>query len=253
MAWNPEIYNQFKNERYQPFYDLISHIEKRQHMHVLDLGCGTGELTNHLAEQLDEATVIGIDNSAEMLSKAPKKEHLLFEEKDIETVLNEESKWDLIVANASLQWVDHHQALIPRIISKLNPNGQVAIQMPLQSENLLNQLLFNLAKEEPYTSALRSYNRVSPVLSMDEYAKILFDHRAISMTIYQKMYPIIAQQHEDLYNFISGSALIPYLEKLDNTTAQEFTSDFKRSIAQEFPEMPAIYAFKRIIIYAKFQ
>ncbi|MHC8949130.1 methyltransferase domain-containing protein [Sphingobacterium hungaricum] len=252
MAWNPDVYNQFKNERYQPFYDLISHIEKRQHMHVLDLGCGTGELTNHLAEQLDGATVVGVDNSAEMLSKAPKKDTIVFEEKSIETVLDEDRKWDVIVANASLQWIDDHEALIPKIISRLKPNGQVAIQMPLQSENLLNQLLFNLANQEPYRSSLQGYNRVSPVLSMDAYAKILFEHQAVAMTIYQKMYPIIAKQQDELFNFISGSALIPYLEKLNVETALKFTADFKKSIDQEFPEMPAIYAFKRIILHAKF-
>jgi len=67
MPWNPEIYNQFKEERYQPFYDLISHIHHKSGMNIIDLGCGTGELTKILADKFKDSTVLGIDTSAEML------------------------------------------------------------------------------------------------------------------------------------------------------------------------------------------
>ncbi len=144
MPWDPNKYNEFKKERYKPFFDLISHLQNQPNLQVIDLGCGTGELTQILAEQLTSATVLGIDNSASMLTKAPAGiSNLSFQEITIEQQLSKSTKWDIIVANASLQWIDNHELLFPQIIKLLNPNGQLAIQMPSQTENILNKLLWN--------------------------------------------------------------------------------------------------------------
>lgn len=52
----------------------------------------------------------------------------------------------------------------------------------------------------------RRGRRYSPVLSIDQYAQIMFDGELEDIQVMQKIYPIIAQDHEALYNFISGSA-----------------------------------------------
>jgi len=65
------------------------------------------------------------------------------------------------------------------------------------------------------------------------------------------VYPIIADDHETLFNFISGSALIPYLERLDEEQQKSFTAEFKKRIEKNFPKLPAIYAFKRILMYGR--
>ena len=70
MAWSPDKYEQFKKERYAPFEDLLKLVRVRPGMQVVDLGCGTGELTRRLADALPESCVVGIDSSAEMLAKA---------------------------------------------------------------------------------------------------------------------------------------------------------------------------------------
>ncbi|MFT3982239.1 MAG: methyltransferase domain-containing protein [Ferruginibacter sp.] len=252
MPWNPDTYNQFKKERYQPFFDLISHIEERPGLRILDLGCGTGELTQVLAEKFTGSNVTGIDNSAEMLAQAPQYSGLSFQLRSIEEQLNDSSKWDLIVANASLQWVDDHPALINTIIDKLNTNGQLAIQMPSQTENILNRLLQQLVQEPLYTEALNGWMRPSPVLSLEAYTELFFRRAAGNMVIYQKVYPIIAQSHDALYEFISGSAMVPYMERLPAAMHSQFEADFRQRIAGYFTQLPAIYAFKRIILYARF-
>ena len=43
--WSPEQYLRFEKERAQPFYDLLSMVERRPQMRVIDLGCGSGALT----------------------------------------------------------------------------------------------------------------------------------------------------------------------------------------------------------------
>ncbi|MFH7001968.1 methyltransferase domain-containing protein [Flavobacterium bizetiae] len=253
MPWNPEIYNKFKNIRYQPFYDLADFIEPVSGMKAIDLGCGTGEQTAILADKFAEANFLGVDSSAEMLeqSKSLETDNLNFRKATTEETLKSGEKWDLIFSNAALQWSNDHETLFTELIKLVNPKGQFAVQMPVQPENKLNVILAELVDEEPFKSYLKGYKRDSPVLSIDEYAQILFDGGLEDLKILQKVYPIIANDHETLYNFISGSALIPYIERLDGDEKALFINTYKKRIALHFPKLPAIYSFKRLLLYGK--
>ncbi|PBJ06826.1 methyltransferase domain-containing protein [Flavobacterium sp. ACN6] len=252
MTWDPKKYNEFKEERSKPFEDLTSHIVDQPNLKVLDLGCGTGELTKKLSEKLNNPTVLGIDNSAEMLPKAPLGENLKFEERTILDQLNTDKKWDLIFSNAALQWIDDHNELFPKIISCINPGGQLAVQMPQQNENILNKILLNLVQEEPFSSYLKNWTRPSPVLTLDEYAKILFENGGKNLNIYEKVYPLISNSKNDFFDFISGSALTVYQERLKENEFEELSNELKKRINAYFPVVPSIYAFRRLILYAKF-
>lgn len=253
MPWNPEVYNQFKSIRFQPFFDLMDLIEHKPKMQAVDLGCGTGEQTAILAERFEDACFLGIDSSEAMLSAKPavKTERLAFKQSSTEAWLQEAQTWDLVFSNAALQWSEDHKDLFPKLISKINPGGQLAIQMPYQPGNILNQLLAELAEEAPYKSQLKNWNRPSSVLTLDEYAQILFENGIKDIQLFQKVYPIIAEDNDTLFRFISGSALIPYLERLDESQGEIFQGAFKEKITQAFPKFPAIYAFKRLLIYGK--
>ena len=253
MPWNPEIYNTFKSIRYQPFYDLISLISDENLNNCVDVGCGTGEQTAILSEKFKQASFLGIDSSAEMLEKSKDLEHenLSFEQTTIEEFADSDSKFDLIFSNAALQWSDNHVELFPKLISKLNDNGQFAIQMPCQKENILNIILSELVQEQPYSDFLSGYHQESPLLSIDEYVKIMFDEGLKDLNISLRVYPIYANNETELYNFISGSALIPYMERLTVHEQELFVKEFLRRIKNYFEPFPAIYSFKRLLIYGR--
>lgn len=253
MPWNPDVYNQFKDIRFKPFYDLADLITEETPMKAVDLGCGTGEQTAILTEKFPHAEFTGIDSSPEMLekSKTLENERLHFKMATTEEMLNSNESWDLIFSNAALQWSDDHVTLFPKLITKLKTNGQLAIQMPYQPGNTLNKILYSLAEEKPFKTQLNGWNRPSAVLTIDEYAQLLFENGIEDLNLSQKVYPIIAADHETLYNFISGSALIPYLERLNQEQQNEFTTEFKKRIAEAFPKLPTIYAFKRILMYGR--
>ena len=253
MPWDPEIYNQFKAIRFKPFYDLMELISAEKQMQIVDLGCGTGEQTLILSEKFPQTSLLGVDSSKEMLSESSKleKERLTFKNCTVEHFLDTPGSWDLIFSNAALQWLEDHNEIFPKIISKLSPGGQLAVQMPYQPKNVLNKILFGMAGEEPYRSMLKGWNRPSPVLSIDDYAKILFDQGLKQLRLSIRVYPIIAAEPETLYNFIAGSALIPYLEQLEENKQLIFTNEFKKRIQQYFTTFPAIYSFKRILLYGR--
>ena len=254
MSWNPATYNKFKSERFIPFYDLVALVKVKKGVRVIDLGCGTGELTRKLADLLPESTVTGIDSSAEMLkdSKAFENDGVKFECRSIEEQVQLNQKWDLVFSNAAIQWADNHTELIPKIISTINPGGQLAVQMPDQHSNISNILLNELAAEEPFCTALQNWTRVSPVLSIDNYAQLFFENGSTSMTVYEKIYPLILQDTDALFDWVSGTALIPYTERLHGETKDHFIGEYKNRLQHNFKSTPVFYPFKRLILEATF-
>lgn len=223
-------------------------------MKVIDLGCGTGEHTKAIAATLKDADVSGIDSSPEMLANAVSMENnqLHFYLRSIEEQLHLNEKYDLVFSNAAIQWVPDHENLLPKIIARLNDGGQLAIQMPAQQYNITNIILNELAAELPYQSALQDFLRISPVLDTERYASIFFENRAASMTVFEKIYPLILTDTEALYNWVSGTALIPYLEKLNADIKQDFISSYKKKLKKYFTGVPVFYPFKRILLHGQF-
>ena len=252
MAWNPGIYNQYKSERAAAFHDLLNLVRPVEAMQVIDLGCGTGELTKTITEKLTGATVKGIDSSAEMLAEAPAGDHLTFEVKTVEEQLKSDEKFDLVFSNAAIQWVYDHETIFPQMIASLNKGGQLAIQMPAQHHNMTNILLGELADEPAFKEQLKDFKRISPVLDIERYANILFENGAVSMTVFEKIYPLVLPDTGALFNWVSGTALIPYMERLDAYSQQLFMGSYREKLNAHFTGSPVFYPFKRMLIHAIF-
>lgn len=251
MPWDPKKYNQFKNIRYRAFFDLADLISDTNLFHSVDIGCGTGEQTAFLSERFDSSDFLGIDSSAEMLAESTRfaNEKLHFNLATIEEFVESDTTWDLIFSNAALQWSDNHGTLFSKIISKLNPGGQLAVQMPFQKENILNRILLELVSEKPFVEYLDGFRRDSPVLTVDEYATLLFENGLHDINIFLKVYPIIANSETELVDFISGSALIPYTERMNENERELFIREYTRNVKDYFQSFPAIYPFKRILMH----
>ncbi|BCJ55645.1 hypothetical protein Asp14428_71200 [Actinoplanes sp. NBRC 14428] len=68
--WNPAVYHRFGAERSRPFFDLVARIGAERPRGVVDLGCGSGELTATLAGRWPGARVTGLDSLPEMIAGA---------------------------------------------------------------------------------------------------------------------------------------------------------------------------------------
>lgn len=251
MAWNPQVYNQFQDVRNAPFYDLIANLTEEGLYRGIDLGCGTGVQTALLAGRLPDCAMTGIDSSAEMLADvhAFSQPNLTFKLQSIEDFVSSGETVDLLFSNAALQWVEGHEELFPQLIERINPRGQMAIQMPCQSENVLNQLLSGIIKEMPFKGWLEGYERHSPVLTIDEYARLLYENGLEQLNLQIKVYPLIATDAQVLYQFSAGTTLIPYFERLNAEQQHELTKTILTRIDHYFTKYPAIYAFKRLLLY----
>lgn len=100
-SWNPQQYDKFKAERSQPFYDLMALLQPIPQAKIVDLGCGTGELTAELHRKMQAKSTLGLDSSEGMLTKASafKTLGLTFQKGDLQ-------KWHVLGSKEDvIEWV----------------------------------------------------------------------------------------------------------------------------------------------------
>lgn len=104
---------------------LYSYVQNKKHLKILEIGCGTGFLTEIINKNLEFEQYTAIDiveNCKEYITKI--NPNIKFIVADIEEFIIENSDtYDLIISNASLQWVENFEEVIKDLKTKLNPNG----------------------------------------------------------------------------------------------------------------------------------
>lgn len=252
MAWDPEQYGRFRNERAQPFYDLLALVRRRPGMRVVDLGCGPGELTRVLHEQLDARETLGLDSSPAMLARASAHAGatLAFERGDVGE-WRAAGDWDLVFSNAALHWVADHPHLFARLHDALAPAGQLAVQMPANFDHPSHTVAAELADEEPFHSAMGGYERGRPILEPEEYAVLLhelgFREQHVRLQVYLHLLPT----REDVVEWVKGSLLTDYQSRMPAALFERFLAEYRARLLPRLERAtPYPYPFKRVLLWA---
>src|SRR5687767_9338389 len=130
-TWDADHYLRYADERGRPFVELVARIRADSPATVVDLGCGPGNLTRLLAERWPDAEVRGVDSSPEMIAAARRDAPGLdVEVADLRTWLDRGDEVDVLVSNATLQWLPDHLDLVPTMVDRVRPGGWLAFQVP---------------------------------------------------------------------------------------------------------------------------
>ncbi len=252
-VWNPDQYLKFKTEREQPFADLLTLIRPDSIKNVIDLGCGTGELTRKLHTQLSAQTTLGVDASPAMIERAHRDSSIgvSFTQQRIEDLTGGE-EYDLVFSHAALHWCPDHRALFERLKKKLRPHGQLAIQMPANSSALTHTLARQLSTEAPYSSALSSPVAPDPVLGPSAYATLLHSLGFAQQHVRLQVYPHILADRSAVIDWVKGTTLTRYQSLLPPETFTQFLAEYERRwIAQVPDHRPFFFPFPRMLIWAQ--
>ncbi|MBO9200868.1 MULTISPECIES: class I SAM-dependent methyltransferase [Niastella] len=126
-TWNTSLYNKKHDFVFKYGEYLVQMLTPQEGERILDVGCGTGYLTNLIAAS--GALVTGMDNSIDMIAKARNEyPHLPFRLASV-TDFDFNEPYDALFSNAVLHWVIEKEQAVKSMYNNLKPGGRLVLEM----------------------------------------------------------------------------------------------------------------------------
>lgn len=251
-TWDPDRYLTYADERGRPFVELVTRVAASSPMEVVDLGCGPGNLTGLLAERWPGAHVVGLDSSPEMIEKAralgQPVDYAVADLRD----WRPERPVDVLVSNATLQWLPGHLDLLRQLLATVSPGGWFAFQVPGNFDEPSHTLRAGLAAEEPYAPYTRGAATPSshdPVAYYDALAAT-----GSAVDVWETTYTHVLSGPDPVFTWVSGTSLRPTLQALPDELREEFAAELRRRYDAAYPvraDGTVLMPFRRVFAVAQ--
>lgn len=169
--WNPELYDDKHSFVWKLAVSVLELLAPRTGERILDVGCGTGQLTAKIADV--GAEVVGMDSSPHMIDEARRSHpNLTFVVGDAHDFESPEP-FDAVFSNAALHWIHTPRQVVSCIARALKPEGRLAVEFGGQG----NVLYLTAAIENAYHSMIgRTVTHPWYFPSIAEFADLLDRH-----------------------------------------------------------------------------
>lgn len=256
MRWDPAQYLRFADQRSRPFGELLARVGAQQPGTVVDLGCGPGHLTADLARRWPHARVIGVDSSPEMVARARRG---LDGGVDgtVQLIEADLRDWqppgpvDVLVSNATLQWVPGHLELLPWLAGWLAPDGWLAIQVPGNFAEPSHTELAELCATERWRDRLGADLPRPAAHDPADYLQALAAC-GLQVDAWETTYLQVLSGPDAVYEWARGTTLVPVLAQLEPDGAEELCEDYRGRLARRYLPGPAgtLMPFRRVFAVA---
>lgn len=257
VPWDPDSYLAFADQRLRPGFDLMARIHHRDPKVIVDLGCGTGDLTAALARRWPGAQVVGIDESAEMLERAGSK----FPPDQWPTISwqrLEIAGWapaapvSILFSNAALHWLGNHQTLFPRLMALVESEGVLGVQMPDNWDEPSHRLIGELVADPRWTLRTAPMFLGHPVARPAEYRAWLQPATA-AIDQWRTTYFHVLEGDDPVLDWVKGSILRPILAVLEPNESEVFQARLAEGYRLAYPSEEdgrTILPFSRLFLVA---
>jgi trans-aconitate 2-methyltransferase len=247
--WDAGQYLRFGGERARPFFDLVAQVGATSPGYVADLGCGPGNLTAALAQRWPDATVVGVDNSPEMIAAAQASSAaggLSFTLGDVWD-WRPERPVDVLVCNAVLQWVPGHDELVARWAGLLAPGGWLAFQLPGNFDQPSHAIVKELARSPRWRDLLAGAQLNRQAGDPADYVALLA-RPGYQVDAWETSYLHILPGENPVLEWTKGSTLRPVLAALDTEQAGAFLAEYGARLRAAYPRRPfgTLFPFRRV-------
>jgi len=251
--WNPQTYLEFADQRGRPFFDLLARVAAESPGRVSDLGCGPGNLTEHLVRRWPDAVIEAVDSSPEMVAAA--------RERGIAARVGDVRSWTpqpgtgLVLSNAALHWIPEHAELMVRWAGQLAPGAWIAVQVPGNFDAPSHESVRRLVDRDPWSTVLGDIPfRVGRVVETPQrYAELLTD-AGCRVDAWETTYIHELSGEHAVLDWITGTALRPVRDRLNDEQWQRFRAELIPMLEQAYPTRPdgrAFFPFRRVFVVAE--
>jgi len=258
MSWDPAQYAKFADLRLRPALDLLARVPVASAARVVDLGCGTGNVTEHLAARWPTATIVGVDGSPEMLAEAKARRIAMRAGGQVEWQLANLQEWhadapvDVLYSNAALHWLGNHDTLFPALFAQVTPAGALAVQMPRNFDAPSHRIAGDLASSSRWVSQLGDLVKPPPVHPPAAYFAWLTASGA-RVAIWETEYLQPLRGARPVLEWIKGTYLRPMLDRLSPVEQIEFEGEYAQRAAEAYPadrDGVTLFPFRRLFLIA---
>ena len=248
MRWDPTQYARYGTERSRPFFELLDQVAAASPSSVVDLGCGSGELTATLAARWPDAQIVGIDSSPEMIERAGEQPGVIFRIGDAAEF--SAVGLDVLISNALLQWVPGHTELLSRWAGELNSNGWLAFQVPDNFGAPSHALMRELAESPEWSAKLAGVLRHADAVRPVRDYLLLLCAAGLRATAWQTNYLHLLPGEDPVLEWVRGTGLRPILAALSAEDAAAFERSYAERLRAAYPrtEYGTVFPFLRTFV-----
>jgi trans-aconitate 2-methyltransferase len=252
-TWDPAQYLRWSDHRLRPAVDLLQRVPLASPARVVDLGCGTGNVTALLRARWPEARVTGVDASSTMLERARASYG------GVEWLEADVATWapaapvDVLFSNATLHWIDDHAALFGRLVTLVAPGGALAVQMPRNFGEPSHTSIAEVAREARWRDRLETLIRPEPTKPPEFYWDLLAP-RVSALDVWETVYTQALTGDNPVADFVKGSWLKPFLDALHPEERDRFEHAYRARVARAYPpraDGTTLFPFRRLFIVAR--
>ncbi len=157
QQWSGTYYTNNSHYQYEWATKYLKNITLTKHASILDVGCGSGDITAHIAQLAPQSTVVGIDFSQDMITAAhiqhASLSNLTFHTADAQNFsLNKQ--FNVIFSSSAFHWMEKQQDALHCMARHLAPQGELHILMSGKPNGLVQVFKKNSTKttlEAPFS------------------------------------------------------------------------------------------------------
>ncbi len=240
VTWNAQDYARHSSQQQVWARELIAKLKLRGDERVLDIGSGDGKVTAEIAACLPRGSVVGIDNSEQMIALAQQTyppqgfANLRFQREDARS-LPFENELDVVFSNATLHWIRDQRSALQGIARSLQSGGTALLQMGGRGNAaeiiaLMDRLILSAHWASYFTNFDFRYGFYGP----DEYTPWLCDAGLTPRRVELIAKDMIHEGKAGLAGWIRTTWL-PYTQRVPEDECEPFISEMVEAYVAQHP------------------
>lgn len=227
--WNPEKYDKQSVLQYRTAMKMLESFVFYGNEKVLDVGTGSGKISNEIAQRVPNGSVIGLDRNHEMIEFAKQKytlDNLSFIEEDI-IEMNFSNEFDVVVSFWTLSWVpmDFQVKALNNIIRSLKENGRLLLMYPTKHDayDVVNSVI----RKPEWQDYFISYPPPREFISEEKYRYEILTQLSLGLNVEQKEIPCRYKNDHEMKDSIN--CWLSHVDRIPEDKKDAFLTDVAES------------------------